>query len=227
MTPLSVLRTCSRHAGHRRRRRAEQCSRPRRSCREMGLSAHLGGGASQHGGHRQHAAVGRLLAHLAAGTTTIRVGAGGIMLPNHAPYVIAEQFGTLARLFPGRIDLGLGGARRSLISSCTPCVVYRRPRNLSARRSRAAGVPAWLPRPTSRPCRQRERRCRSLDYSDQAISARCWRPNWGCPTRSHRISRPNCWCLRFSYRRGLSHPCATRPALCNGRRQHCRRRERR
>ena len=44
------------------------------------------------------------------GTTTIRVGAGGIMLPNHAPYVIAEQFGTLARLFPGRIDLGLGRA---------------------------------------------------------------------------------------------------------------------
>jgi len=51
-----------------------------------------------------------VLAHLAAGTTAIRVGAGGIMLPNHAPYVIAEQFGTLARLFPGRIDLGLGRA---------------------------------------------------------------------------------------------------------------------
>src|ERR1700740_702534 len=48
--------------------------------------------------------------HIAAGTKTIRVGAGGIMLPNHAPYVIAEQFGTLARLFPGRIDLGLGRA---------------------------------------------------------------------------------------------------------------------
>jgi luciferase family oxidoreductase group 1 len=51
-----------------------------------------------------------VIGHLAAGTTTIRVGAGGIMLPNHAPYVIAEQFGTLARLFPGRIDLGLGRA---------------------------------------------------------------------------------------------------------------------
>jgi luciferase family oxidoreductase group 1 len=56
------------------------------------------------------AATSVVLAHLAAGTTTIRVGAGGIMLPNHAPYVIAEQFGTLARLFPGRIDLGLGRA---------------------------------------------------------------------------------------------------------------------
>ena len=56
------------------------------------------------------AATSVVLAHLAAGSTTIRVGAGGIMLPNHAPYVIAEQFGTLARLFPGRIDLGLGRA---------------------------------------------------------------------------------------------------------------------
>jgi len=48
--------------------------------------------------------------HVAAGTSTIRVGAGGIMLPNHAPYVIAEQFGTLAQLYPGWIDLGLGRA---------------------------------------------------------------------------------------------------------------------
>jgi luciferase family oxidoreductase group 1 len=56
------------------------------------------------------AATSVVLAHIAAGTKTIRVGAGGIMLPNHAPYVIAEQFGTLAHLFPGRIDLGLGRA---------------------------------------------------------------------------------------------------------------------
>jgi luciferase family oxidoreductase group 1 len=50
------------------------------------------------------------IGHVAAGTSTIRVGAGGIMLPNHAPLVIAEQFGTLESLFPGRIDLGLGRA---------------------------------------------------------------------------------------------------------------------
>lgn len=56
------------------------------------------------------AATSIVLAHIAAGTKTIRVGAGGIMLPNHAPYIIAEQFGTLERLFPGRIDLGLGRA---------------------------------------------------------------------------------------------------------------------
>ncbi len=56
------------------------------------------------------AATAIVLAHIAAGTRTIRVGAGGIMLPNHAPYIVAEQFGTLARLFPDRIDLGLGRA---------------------------------------------------------------------------------------------------------------------
>jgi len=56
------------------------------------------------------AATAVVLAHIGAGTRTIRIGAGGIMLPNHAPYVIAEQFGTLARLFPGRVDLGLGRA---------------------------------------------------------------------------------------------------------------------
>ncbi len=56
------------------------------------------------------AATSLVIGHIAAGTSTIRVGAGGIMLPNHAPYIIAEQFGTLATLYPGRIDLGLGRA---------------------------------------------------------------------------------------------------------------------
>ena len=56
------------------------------------------------------AATSVVIAHVAQGTTTIRVGAGGIMLPNHSPLVIAEHFGTLATLFPGRIDLGLGRA---------------------------------------------------------------------------------------------------------------------
>jgi luciferase family oxidoreductase group 1 len=51
-----------------------------------------------------------LLAHLAAATSTIRVGSGGVMLPNHAPLVVAEQFGTLEALHPGRIDLGIGRA---------------------------------------------------------------------------------------------------------------------
>jgi luciferase family oxidoreductase group 1 len=56
------------------------------------------------------AATAVALAHVAAGTSTIRIGAGGVMLPNHAPLIIAEQFGTLAALHPGRIDLGLGRA---------------------------------------------------------------------------------------------------------------------
>ncbi|RXR07195.1 LLM class flavin-dependent oxidoreductase [Pseudoxanthomonas composti] len=56
------------------------------------------------------AATSVLIGHIAGGTSTIRVGSGGIMLPNHAPLQVAEQFGTLASLYPGRIDLGLGRA---------------------------------------------------------------------------------------------------------------------
>ncbi|MCP1375646.1 LLM class flavin-dependent oxidoreductase [Dyella lutea] len=56
------------------------------------------------------AATAVLIGHIAGGTSTIRVGAGGIMLPNHSPLQVAEQFGTLAALYPGRIDLGLGRA---------------------------------------------------------------------------------------------------------------------
>ena len=56
------------------------------------------------------AATSVVIGHLAGGTSTIRVGSGGIMLPNHSPLVVAEQFGTLESLFPGRVDLGLGRA---------------------------------------------------------------------------------------------------------------------
>src|SRR5579862_660564 len=56
------------------------------------------------------AATSVVIGHVAGATKTIRVGAGGIMLPNHSPLVIAEQFGTLATLYPGRIDLGIGRA---------------------------------------------------------------------------------------------------------------------
>src|SRR3954449_4453018 len=51
-----------------------------------------------------------LIAHLASGTSTMRIGSGGVMLPNHAPLVVAEQFGMLEALHPGRIDLGIGRA---------------------------------------------------------------------------------------------------------------------
>src|SRR5437660_10058921 len=56
------------------------------------------------------AATSVLIGYVAGGTSTLRVGSGGIMLPNHAPLVIAEHFGTLATLYPGRIDLGIGRA---------------------------------------------------------------------------------------------------------------------
>ena len=56
------------------------------------------------------AATAVVIGHIAGGTSHIRVGSGGIMLPNHAPLIIAEQFGTLESLYPGRIDLGLGRA---------------------------------------------------------------------------------------------------------------------
>ncbi|HEY9427315.1 MAG TPA: LLM class flavin-dependent oxidoreductase [Gemmatimonadaceae bacterium] len=63
------------------------------------------------------AATSVVIAHVAGGTSTIRVGAGGVMLPNHAPLLIAEQFGTLAALYPGRIDLGLGRAPGSDVAT--------------------------------------------------------------------------------------------------------------
>ena len=56
------------------------------------------------------AATAVVIGYVAGGTNTIRVGSGGVMLPNHSPYIIAEQFGTLATLYPDRIDLGLGRA---------------------------------------------------------------------------------------------------------------------
>src|SRR5215217_4437236 len=56
------------------------------------------------------AATSVLIGHVAGGTSTLRVGSGGVMLPNHAALIIAEQFGTLETLYPGRIDLGVGRA---------------------------------------------------------------------------------------------------------------------
>jgi luciferase family oxidoreductase group 1 len=73
------------------------------------------------------AATAVVIGHIAGGTSTIRVGAGGIMLPNHAPLMVAEQFGTLASLYPGRIDLGLGRA-----PGTDPQTTYALRRNMAA-----------------------------------------------------------------------------------------------
>ena len=113
------------------------------------------------------AATSVVIGHVAGGTKTIRVGAGGIMLPNHAPLVIAEQFGTLESLYPGRIDLGLGRApgtdqttaralRRDLHrqrrlfpagrrSSCSATSAIRQPGQRFARYpAPVSHVPLWL-----------------------------------------------------------------------------------
>lgn len=74
------------------------------------------------------AATSVVIGHIAGGTSSIRVGAGGIMLPNHAPLVIAEQFGTLASLYPDRIDLGLGRA-----PGTDPLTAHALRRNLESR----------------------------------------------------------------------------------------------
>lgn len=110
-----------------------------------------------------------VISHIAAGTDTIRVGSGGIMLPNHAPLVIAEQFGTLESLYPGRIDLGLGRApgsdqatmralRRGLNSGgedfpellaelrayFDPSAADRRPAGVRAVPGEGLSIPIWL-----------------------------------------------------------------------------------
>lgn len=73
------------------------------------------------------AATAVLVGYIAGGTSTIRVGSGGVMLPNHAPLIIAEQFGTLASLYPGRIDLGIGRA-----PGTDPVTAHALRRNLTA-----------------------------------------------------------------------------------------------
>ena len=139
------------------------------------------------------AATSVVIGHIAAGTKTIRVGAGGIMLPNHAPYVIAEQFGTLARLFPGRIDLGLGRAPGT--DQLTLRALRRTPEAAENFPQDVLEVQAFLapagPNQRIRPCRRRERKCR-CGFWGRAILARCWRLNSGFPMPSPRISRPNC-----------------------------------
>ena len=128
------------------------------------------------------AATSIVIAHIAAGTKTIRVGAGGIMLPNHAPYVIAEQFGTLARLFPGRIDLGLGRAPGT--DQLTLRALRRTPEAAESFPQDVLELQAFLapavPASASRRCRRPERKCR-CGSSDRAISARCSPPSFGLP----------------------------------------------
>ncbi len=88
------------------------------------------------------AATAVVIGHVAGGTQTIRVGSGGIMLPNHAPLIIAEQFGTLASLYPDRIDLGLRRAPGTdqLTARALRRDLASRAEQFPARRAGAAGV---------------------------------------------------------------------------------------
>ena len=140
------------------------------------------------------AATSVVIAHVAGGTSTIRVGAGGIMLPNHSPLVIAEQFGTLESLFPGRIDLGLGRAPGS--DQLTALALRRRHadrRHVPAGCRRADGVLPRARSPGSACGRSRAPGCACRSgFSGRACSARSSRPSWGCRSRSLRISRRRC-----------------------------------
>ena len=134
------------------------------------------------------AATSVVIGHVAGGTKTIRVGAGGIMLPNHSPLVIAEQFGTLASLYPDRIDLGLGqispllapfGATSPLLRT----TFLKTLRNCNPISSRMHRINGFTPFPV--------RAFASLfGYSDRVSSVRNLQPNSVCPLHSHRISRP-------------------------------------
>jgi luciferase family oxidoreductase group 1 len=136
------------------------------------------------------AATAVLIAHVAGGTRTIRVGAGGIMLPNHSPLVIAEQFGTLESLFPGRIDLGLGRAPGS--DQRTARALRR---NLSSDADEFPQDVAELldyfsdePHSAVKAVPGRVCMCR-CGYSAPACMARNSRQRWACRMRLRRILR--------------------------------------
>ena len=92
------------------------------------------------------AATSVVISHLAATTRTMRIGSGGVMLPNHAPLVVAEQFGTLAALYPGRIDLGLG--RSPGTDQLTVQALRRDPRGAENFASDLAELQFFLGKPT-------------------------------------------------------------------------------
>ncbi len=138
------------------------------------------------------AATSVAIGYVAGGTSTIRVGAGGIMLPNHSPLVIAEQFGTLEALFPGRVDLGLGRApgtdgRTWRALRRDPGASDRFPQDVLE--LQALLGPVQQGQRFQRRPRRRTATCRS-GSSAPACSARSSPPRSACRMRSRRISRP-------------------------------------
>ena len=174
------------------------------------------------------AATSIVIAHIAAGTQSIRVGAGGIMLPNHSPLVIAEQFGTLARLFPDRIDLGLGRAPGTDQRHAARAAPFSRGgRAFSGGRAGAAGISCSAATGPARPGGAGRRN------EGAALDSRI-EPVW----RLARGGTRPALCFRVAFRPGsasarlaaISQPLqavrTARPALRDGGRQHHRRRQR-
>ena len=130
-----------------------------------------------------------LIAHVGAQTSAIRLGSGGVMLPNHSPLVIAEQFGTLEAMYPGRIDLGLGRAPGS--DQRTTYALRRDPRSAEAFPRDVLELQAYLagdsrvPGVDAIPGKGRGSRSTS---SARRCSARSWPAPTGCRTRSRRTS---------------------------------------
>jgi len=137
------------------------------------------------------AATAVVIGHVAGGTKTIRVGSGGIMLPNHSPLVIAEQVGTLASLYPGRIDLGLGRAPGT------------DPFAARALRRAATGAPDIFPEDVAELQKylgeiEPGQRVRAIPGAELVCRFGCWgrarsvrssRRKWGCRSRSLLILR--------------------------------------
>ncbi len=221
MTPLSILDLGPRHGRNRRARRTRQKPRERASHHAEGWGYRRIWVAEHHNmAGIASAATSVVLAHIAAGTKTIRVGAGGILLPNHAPYIIAEQFGTLERLFPGRIDLGLGRAPGT--DQLTLRALRRSPEAADNFPQDVLEVQASWPPPVqtsaSRPCPRQARTCR-CGFSGRAISARCSPPNWGLPYAFASHFAPDQLSRRWrSTAAGSSRPNSS-TALRHGRRQ--------
>ena len=132
-----------------------------------------------------------LIAHVAAHTETIRLGAGGIMLPNHSPLTIAEQFGTLETLHPGRIDLGLGRAPGS--DQNTMRALRRDPMSADSFPQDVLELQGYLTGPTRDPGRggdpgQGHQRA-AVHPGLLAVRRQARRRSWACRTPSPRTSR--------------------------------------
>ena len=147
------------------------------------------------------AATSVLIGHVAGATSTLRVGSGGIMLPNHAPLVIAEQFGTLDALYPDRIDLGLGRAPGS------DRVTAHAPSAATANSGEHVSRNCW--RTCSFTCRPRRRGSASRLFPGPEQSVDVWL--LGSSTFSAQLAAPAGTALRF--RRAIRAPPAARGAL--------------